>query len=68
MTRLVTLLGYAIVAACALGLEGAARWSGRFATFGNALSVALRRWPFRVVLLASWLWLGWHLFVRVDLR
>ncbi|MEO7837215.1 MAG: DUF6186 family protein [Acidimicrobiales bacterium] len=68
MTRLVTLLGYAIIAACALGLEVGARRLGRFATFGNALSVAVRRWPFRVVLQASWLWLGWHLFVRVEWR
>lgn len=68
MTRLVTMLGYAVLAVCALGLEVAARRSGRLATFANALSLALRRWPLRVVLQASWLWLGWHLFVRVDWR
>lgn len=66
MTRLVTLLGYATIAACALGLEAAARWSERLATFGEALAVVLRRWPLRLALLAAWLWLGWHLFVRVD--
>ena len=68
MSRLVTLLGYAAVAACALGLEVAARRSGRWATFGEALAGLRRRWPFRLVLLAGWLWLGWHLFVRVDWR
>lgn len=68
MTRLVTLLGYAVVALGAVGLEIAARRSGRFATFSEALAVALRRWPSRVLLLAGWLWLGWHLFVRVDWR
>ena len=66
MTRLITILGYAIIAVGALGLEVAARRSGRVPTFANALSVALRRWPWRVVLQASWLWLGWHLFVRVS--
>ncbi len=66
MTRLVTLLGFALIAVCALGLELAARGSGRFVTFGDALSVALRRWPFRLLLQAGWLWLGWHLFVRVE--
>ena len=68
MTRLVTLLGYAVIAVCALGLEVAALRSPRLPTFGNALSVALRHWPLRLVLQAGWLWLGWHLFVRVDWR
>jgi len=66
MTRLVTLVGFALIAACALGLEVAARRSGRLATFGDALSAALRRWPVRLLLQAGWLWLGWHLFVRVE--
>ena len=68
MTRLATLLGYAVIAVCALALEGAARRSGRLPTFGDALSAALRRWPLRVLLQAGWLWLGWHLFVRVEWR
>jgi hypothetical protein len=65
MTRTLTLLGYALVAAAAVGLEVAAR-RGVCATFGDAVSVAARRWPTRVLLLAGWLWLGWHIFVRVD--
>ena len=68
MTRLVTLLGYAVLAGAALALEAVARRWGRTATFGGALSVASRRWPARLVLLAGWLWLGWHLFVRVEWR
>ena len=68
MTRLVTLLGYGLIAACALGLELAARRSARLATFGQALDMMLRRPAIRVALLAAWLWLGWHLFVRVDWR
>ncbi|HWC12123.1 MAG TPA: DUF6186 family protein [Acidimicrobiales bacterium] len=68
MTRLVTLLGYAVIAVAALALEAAARRSGRLATFGEALSIVRRSWPLRLVLLAGWLWLGWHLFVRVDWR
>jgi uncharacterized protein DUF6186 len=68
MTRAITLLGYAVIAVCAVGLEAAARRSGRLATFGEALSVVLGRWPFRLVLLAGWMWLGWHLFVRVAWR
>jgi hypothetical protein len=65
VTRTFTLWGYAVVAAAAIGLELAAR-RGVCATFGEALSVAVRRWPVRVLLLAGWGWLGWHMFVRVD--
>lgn len=68
MTRLVTLGGYAVIAATALGLELVARRSGRFPTFGQALAVILRRLPLRVMVALAWLWLGWHLFVRVDWR
>ncbi|HEX2042674.1 MAG TPA: DUF6186 family protein [Acidimicrobiales bacterium] len=68
MTRLLTLVGYGVLAACSVGLELAARRSRRLATFGDALDVVLRRWPVRAALLAGWLWLGWHLFVRADWR
>ena len=66
MTRVVTLLGFAVITVCGLALEVVARRWGRFATFGDALSLALRRWPIRVLVQAGWLWVGWHLFVRVD--
>ncbi len=67
MTRVLTLLGYAVLVVAAIALELTARRRGG-GTFGDALSVALRWWPLRVLLLAGWLWLGWHLFVRVDWR
>lgn len=67
MTRLVTLLGYVVLAASAAGLELAARrrTSGGF---GDAVTIVMSRWPARVIVLAVWLWLGWHLFARVDWR
>jgi hypothetical protein len=65
MTRLVTLAGYAVIVAAAIGLEIAARRRGG-ASLGDALAVVLRPWPARMVVVAAWLWLGWHLFVRVD--
>ncbi len=68
MSRVVTLVGYAVIAAAALVLEVAARRSKGVATFGEMLSIGLRRWPLRLVLLVGWLWLGWHLFVRVEWR
>lgn len=65
MSRSVTLLGYALLVVSAGGLEVAARRRGS-ATFADALTVTLRSRAARLALLAAWLWLGWHLFVRVD--
>ena len=67
MSRPVTLLGYALLVAVAIGLEVVARRRGS-GTFGDALTLTLRWPPARLVLMAAWLWLGWHLFVRVDWR
>jgi Family of unknown function (DUF6186) len=67
MTRTLTLLGYVVVAAAAVALQVAAR-RGVCASFGESLSAAARRWPVRLLLVAAWLWLGWHVFVRVDWR
>jgi hypothetical protein len=66
MSRTLTLLGYAAVVLAAGALELAARRRRACATFGEALSAALRHRPVRVLLVAGWLWLGWHIFVRVD--
>lgn len=68
MTRLVTLSGYAVVAVWAVVLVAAAHRSPRRPRFGAVLDAVARHWPFRVLLLAGWLWLGWHLFARVDWR
>ena len=65
-SRAVTLAGYALIATAAVGLEVIARRSGRLATFADALTTALRHWPCRILLLAGWLWLGWHVFVRAH--
>ena len=65
MTRLVTLAGYAVIVAVAVGVEISARRRGG-ATLGAALAVVLRPWPARVIVVAAWLWLGWHLFARVG--
>ena len=67
MSRTLTLVGYAVIAGCALAVEVAAR-RGRGARLSHVLSTALARRPVRLALLAAWLWLGWHLFVRVDWR
>jgi len=65
MSRTVTLVGYAVLIVAAAGLEVAARRRGS-ATFVDALTIVLRWRAARLALLAAWLWLGWHLFARVD--
>ena len=42
--------------------------AGYVAVVTAAVSAVLRHRPARLVLLACWLWLGWHVFVRVHWR
>jgi hypothetical protein len=64
MTRAVTLAGYALLAAALAGLELAGLFWRRSPTLGDTVTALARRRAGRWVLLAGWLWLGWHLFVR----
>jgi hypothetical protein len=68
MTRLITLAGYAVILTAAVALDVGARLRPGHATFGEAVAVVLRPWPVRLAVVAAWLWLGWHLLVRVDWR
>ncbi|HET8620345.1 MAG TPA: DUF6186 family protein [Acidimicrobiales bacterium] len=67
MTAPLTALGYALLVLAAAGLELAARRRGA-GRLADVLSAALRHPPVRFLVLAGWLWLGWHVFVRVDWR
>jgi hypothetical protein len=68
MTRAVTLAGYVAILAAAVAFDvGARRRPGR-ATFGDVVTLVVRPWPVRLAVVATWLWLGWHLFARVDWR
>jgi len=66
--RALILAGYIAVAAGALLLEASARLRGQPASFGAALGALLQHRAARLLILAGWLWLGWHLFVRVSWR
>jgi hypothetical protein len=68
MTRAVTLAGYAVLAGAIVGVQVAALRGADVATVGTVVRALTRRWPARSLLLAGWLWLGWHLFVRVHHR
>ena len=63
MNRPLTLAGYAVIAAAIVAYEIRALRLGR-ATFDDAVTVVMRTRLGRVLVLAAWLWLGWHLFVR----
>ena len=65
MTAGLTVVAYAAVAVAAVALEVAAR-RREAPGLGEILAAALRIRPVRVAVLAGWLWLGWHVFVRVD--
>jgi hypothetical protein len=60
----VTLAGYAVLAAALLAGQAVALVTGRIPTLGQAASVVARRPVGRWAVLAGWLWIGWHLFVR----
>ena len=74
MNRGITLAGFVVLAAALVALELAARQARkkhrvrRPLTFSEFVVAVVRlsvlRWP----LLVGWLWLGWHLFARVDWR
>lgn len=64
MSRTVTLVGYGLIAAALLGCQLASLVWRRIPTIGQAASVVAGRRAGRWLLLAGWLWAGWHLFVR----
>ena len=64
MSRALTLAGYAVIAITAVIVEIRARSRGT-ATIATAFRMVLRHPAGRAVMIAAWLWLGWHVFVRV---
>ena len=63
MTRAVTIAGFVVIAIAMVGYEIRARRSDG-ATIADVLGMLMRTRVGYVVVLASWLWLGWHVFVR----
>ena len=58
--------GFLAILAAAVFVELAARTTGRGPTLGRAVAAVNRSRTGRVLLLAAWLWAGWHLFVRAS--
>jgi hypothetical protein len=64
MSRTATLWGFAALAAAAAAYQVAGLVVGRTATLGQAVR-RLTRFPAgRYLMLACWLWAGWHVLVR----
>jgi hypothetical protein len=66
MSRLITLVGYAVIVGSMLTYAIVARRRPDRLTLGDSVTLAHRHPAGRWLLLAGWLWLGWHLFVRVH--
>ncbi len=68
MSRAATVAGFVVLAVAIAGVHVAALRGARVATIGAVVRALTRHRPARWLLLAGWLWLGWHLFVRADHR
>jgi hypothetical protein len=64
MSRAATIWGYVVLALAVVAYQVAGLVLGRTATLGQVLRRVIRVPAGRFVLLAGWLWVGWHTFVR----
>jgi hypothetical protein len=64
-TRVITIIGFCVVIAALVVLEIIARRPGsRVPVLGEWLGYLMRPKAGRFLLLAGWVWLGWHYFSR----
>jgi hypothetical protein len=68
VSRQVTLVGYALLAAGLVALQLVALVSALVPTLGQVVTRVMRWRAGRWALVAAWLWVGWHVFVRSDWR
>jgi hypothetical protein len=64
VSRVTTLVGYYVLVAAFVGCQLAGLLAGRISTIGEAVAWVARRRAGRWLLLAGWMWVGWHLFAR----
>jgi Family of unknown function (DUF6186) len=65
ITRTITILGFAVVIMALVTLEVLGRRKiGRIPTLSEWLGYVMRPRTGRALILAGWLWLGWHYFAR----
>jgi Family of unknown function (DUF6186) len=64
-TRAITIVGFVAVIAALVTLEILGRRKiGRIPTLSEWLGYVMRPRAGRALILAGWLWLGWHFFAR----
>jgi hypothetical protein len=65
VTRIITIAGFAVLISALFVLEFLARRKNSpIPTLGQLLGYAMRPRAGRFLILAGWLWLGWHFFSR----
>jgi hypothetical protein len=64
--RMIALVGYAVIVGALIAWQavGLLRPDDDWPTLSELLRKVTRTAPGRWILFASWLWVGWHLFVR----
>jgi hypothetical protein len=64
-TRIITIVGFAMVIGAMFGLEYAGRRpNSRIPTVGQWLGYLMKPRIGRFIVLVGWWWLGWHYFAR----
>lgn len=64
MSTEITVAGYSILVTLGVAYELAGRLGRRTPTLAVAFGVLLRNPVARWAVLAGWMWVGWHVFVR----
>lgn len=64
MSRSTILAGYGLLAFGLVACQVVALRTGRLPTIGQLVSLVTRWRLVRWLLLAAWLWVGWHVFAR----
>jgi Family of unknown function (DUF6186) len=63
-SRVVTFLGYGAILAAIVAWAAISARRPPWMTLPEALVALARTRTMRLVLVAAWIWLGWHLFAR----
>jgi len=67
ISRSLTIAGWVVIgAAFAMACVASLVSRGRFPSAVALLRAAARNVAVRVILLAGWVWIGWHFFVRTS--
>jgi hypothetical protein len=63
-SRALTFVVWGLLAAAFVATQAFAVTTRRIPTIGELLRTVVQRRAVRAIALISWLWLGWHFFVR----